>query len=105
MLSGSFVFFDLERPARKRCRAAAAIAADDPDKAESLVLIVSIRFLAGVFGKDVVQLAGKKFIEQATAAGRSAVKEGLRASSIHFSLLRMFMPRKIARGLGSMKGS
>lgn len=47
----------------------------DPNKAESLVLVVSVSFVAGVFGRNIVEAAGERLIRKAREEARSVAKE------------------------------
>jgi len=50
----------------------------DPDKVESYVLLISLSFLAGVFGKRVVEAAGERLLQQARAQAKAVAKKEIR---------------------------
>lgn len=53
----------------------------DPKDGLSSVLLVSISFIAGAFGKDIVELAGKKLLAQARREARSTAEEEVAPSA------------------------
>ena len=47
----------------------------DPKEAQSLVLIVSISFVAGAYGRKIVEVAGEKLLRKAREEARQVAKE------------------------------
>jgi tetratricopeptide (TPR) repeat protein len=50
-----------------------------PDKPDSYVLIISVSFLAGVFGKRLLDLAGKRLLDLAREQAREEAKKEVRS--------------------------